>query len=187
VALAAGSIDSGAVERDVASRSPIKQPALLTTRSLRPIVQMAMISFTSVPGMKPALESDAKELLVAREAYELGCLISIGLEDIEGFDRHYALVKSCYTDYASVMPPSENQHQLQGLNLLGLLAQSKIAEFHTGVKLDSHVRRVVCARLVSGPHSRLTYAPSRVCVLLSRITRLGPAPLVSSRTHPFRA
>ena len=91
-----------------------------------------MMSFGSLPGTKPAGESNVQELLIAREAYELGCLISIELEEIEGFERHFALVKSCYTDYASVLPASESQHQLQGLNLLGLLAQSKIAEFHTG-------------------------------------------------------
>jgi len=44
-------------------------------------------------------------------------------------------VKSCYTDYAGVLPASANQHQLQGLNLLGLLAQSKIGEFHTELEL----------------------------------------------------
>jgi 26S proteasome regulatory subunit N12 len=98
---------------------------------------MAMMSFGSMPGTKIASESNVQELLIAREAYELGCLISIELEEIEGFERHYALVKSCYTDYASVIPASENQHQLQGLNLLGLLAQSKIAEFHTGLDLTN--------------------------------------------------
>ena len=94
---------------------------------------MAMMSFSSVPGTTVAGEANVQELLIAREAYELGCLISIALEEIEGFERHYALVKSCYTDYAAVLPASANQHQLQGLNLLGLLAQSKIAEFHTGM------------------------------------------------------
>jgi len=107
---------------------------------------MAMMSFKSMPGTKVASESDVSELLIAREAYELGCLISIGLEEIEGFERHFALVKSCYTDYAAVLPASENQQQLQGLNLLGLLAQSKIAEFHTGLTRPHHSLRPVFAR-----------------------------------------
>jgi 26S proteasome regulatory subunit N12 len=94
-----------------------------------------MLSFKSMPGTKIAQESDPAELLAAREAYELGCLLSVANEDIPGFERHYQLVKSCYTDYAGVLKPSENQHQLQGLNLLCLLAQSKIAEFHTELEL----------------------------------------------------
>jgi hypothetical protein len=104
-----------------------------------------MMSFSTLPGTKIASESNVQELLIAREAYELGCLISIGLEEIEGFERHYALVKTCYCDYASVLPVSANQHQLQGLNLLGLLAQSKIGEFHTGsvLQMSRDSRRAV--------------------------------------------
>ena len=110
-----------------------------------------------MPGTKTASESNVQELQVAREAYELGCLISIASEDIEGFERHYALVKSCYTDYAGVLPASENQHQLQGLNLLGLLAQSKIGEFHTGSVLQ-----------MSGASFA---APSPACLEIANICR----------------
>lgn len=64
-----------------------------------------------------------------------------------------SLAKTCYSDYGSVLPQvilrtvtmpcpvltrcwqSEYQYQLQGLNLLCLLAQSKIAEFHTELEL----------------------------------------------------
>jgi hypothetical protein len=114
-------------------------------------LQVAMMSFSSLPGTKIASESNVQELLIAREAYELGCLISIGLEEIEGFERHYALVKTCYCDYASVLPVSANQHQLQGLNLLGLLAQSKIAEFHTGLSFClSHASLLALALILRG-------------------------------------
>lgn len=126
-------------------------------------LQVAMMSFSSLPGTKIASESNVQELLIAREAYELGCLISIGLEEIEGFERHYALVKTCYCDYASVLPVSANQHQLQGLNLLGLLAQSKIAEFHTGLSFClSHASLLALALILRGKTcDRL------LCVLLS--------------------
>jgi 26S proteasome regulatory subunit N12 len=46
-----------------------------------------------------------------------------------------AQVKTCYSDYASVLPSSPLQFQLQGLNLMFLLANSKIAEFHTELEL----------------------------------------------------
>jgi hypothetical protein len=52
-----------------------------------------------------------------------------------GFARHMAQVKTCYSDYASVLPSSPLQFQLQGLNLMFLLANSKIAEFHTELEL----------------------------------------------------
>jgi hypothetical protein len=132
---------------------------------------MAMMSFSSMPGTKVASESNVQELQVAREAYELGCLISIASEDIEGFERHFALVKSCYTDYAGVLPASENQHQLQGLNLLGLLAQSKIGEFHTGC-----VTQNVGAGLRQRHHACLYFANAcplypDACTSFCRISR----------------
>ncbi len=127
------------------ARPPLTASASIPPPPVLLLLQIAMMNFTSMPGTKAASESNVQELQVAREAYELGCLISIASEDIEGFERHYALVKSCYTDYAGVLPASANQHQLQGLNLLGLLAQSKIGEFHTGsvLQMSRDSRRAV--------------------------------------------
>lgn len=139
-------------------------------------LQMAMMSFKSMPGTKVASESDVNELLIAREAYELGCLISIGLEEIDGFERHFALVKSCYTDYATVLPASENQQQLQGLNLLGLLAQSKIAEFHTGVNPTPHFHpsRLRVCFLCPPPFCSPSNNPAHVLCFARLLSGTGP-------------
>ena len=125
-------------------------------------MQITMVKFGSLPGLKPPSESDSKELLVVRETYELACTqISLQLKDVPGFERHMAQVtfnivrnsniadvifadpprantgqvKTLYTDYAGVLPKSAKQYELQGLNLLSLLAQNKIAEFHTELEL----------------------------------------------------
>lgn len=57
-----------------------------------------------------------------------------------------SLVKTYYFDYASVMPASPRAGHLLGLNLMRLIAQNRIAEFHTELELvptelrtDSHV------------------------------------------------
>ena len=122
-----------------------------------------MMSFNSLPGTKTAAECNPKEILIARETYEYACLLSVALcaalpesersDDqglcalifgkacrflifhITGFARHMAQVKTCYSDYASVLPISSLQFQLQGLNLMFLLANNKIAEFHTELEL----------------------------------------------------
>lgn len=93
------------------------------------------MSFSSLPGMTPAAEANKDELLIIRETYELACLVMVEQKDIPGFERHISLAKTCYSDYGSVLPQSEYQYQLQGLNLLCLLAQSKISEFHTELEL----------------------------------------------------
>jgi len=68
------------------------------------------------------------------------------LQDIPSFERHVSLVKSYYFDYANVLPTSARAGHLLGLNLMRLIAQNRIAEFHTELELvptelrtDSHV------------------------------------------------
>jgi 26S proteasome regulatory subunit N12 len=46
-----------------------------------------------------------------------------------------AQLKVYYTDCASLLPESPRQYPLLGLNLLRLLAQNRIAEFHTELEL----------------------------------------------------
>lgn len=121
-----------------------------------------MIGFSSLPGTKTASDCNPKEILLARETYEYACLLSVALcaalpesergddkglaqfqlekdffrlNSASGFARHMAQVKTCYSDYASVLPISVLQFQLQGLNLMFLLANNKIAEFHTELEL----------------------------------------------------
>lgn len=56
-------------------------------------VQIASTKLSSLPGLKPPKESDPKELVVVREAYELACMhISLQLNDVPGFERHMSQV-----------------------------------------------------------------------------------------------
>ncbi|KOO23497.1 26s proteasome non-ATPase regulatory subunit 8 [Chrysochromulina tobinii] len=75
-----------------------------------------------------------EELLVAREILEHGALLSIRQMDIPAFERYVAQLKVYYSD-ASILTPSQRQFPILGLNLLRLLAQNRIAEFHTELEL----------------------------------------------------
>eukprot|EP00695_Tsukubamonas_globosa_P000249 TRINITY_DN1185_c0_g1_i1.p1 TRINITY_DN1185_c0_g1~~TRINITY_DN1185_c0_g1_i1.p1 ORF type:complete len:62 (-),score=7.53 TRINITY_DN1185_c0_g1_i1:1-186(-) len=46
-------------------------------------------------------------------------------------------LKAYYNDYKNIIPPSQRRYLLLGLNLLRLLAQNRIAEFHTELELNS--------------------------------------------------
>jgi len=117
--------------RDACTKGAAEEANKLLTQ-----FKIASTKLSSLPGLKAPKDSDPRELAVVREAYELACLhISLQLGDVSSFERHMAQVKTLYTEYAAVMPPSERQFELQGLNLLGLLAQNKIAEFHTELEL----------------------------------------------------
>ncbi|TPX65284.1 hypothetical protein SpCBS45565_g05279 [Spizellomyces sp. 'palustris'] len=78
---------------------------------------------------------DAQELLLAREVLEIGAQWSIRVGDIPSFERYISQLKTYYHDYSSSLPASARMYPLLGLNLLRLLAQNRISEFHTELEL----------------------------------------------------
>ena len=52
-------------------------------------------------------------------------------EDIPGFERYMAQLQTYYHDHQGLLPDLPFQYQLLGLNLLCLLSQNRVAEFHT--------------------------------------------------------
>ena len=57
------------------------------------------------------------------------------MQDDALFARNFAQLKAYYTDLKSLLPRSQQEHPLLGLNLLRLLAQNRIAEFHIELEL----------------------------------------------------
>jgi len=77
--------------------------------------------------------SHQKELVLARDIIEMGALYSIASRNIPAFSRYISQLKSYYFDYSD-LPKSYFRSQLLGLNLLCLLAQNKVSEFHTEIE-----------------------------------------------------
>ncbi|XP_071873230.1 regulatory particle non-ATPase 12 [Bombus fervidus] len=75
------------------------------------------------------------ELLIARDILEIGAQWSIVTEDIPSFERYMAQLKCYYFDYKSGLMESAYKYHLLGLNLLFLLSQNRVAEFHTELEL----------------------------------------------------
>jgi len=76
-----------------------------------------------------------KELIISRDVLEIGALYSVAQHDIPSFDRYLAQLKTYYFDYNSHLPESAFKYQLLGLNLLCLLSQNRVADFHTELEL----------------------------------------------------
>ncbi|KAK5671411.1 regulatory particle non-ATPase [Batrachochytrium dendrobatidis] len=89
------------------------------------------VLLTGMSFLLPTGKPDPKEILLAREVLEIGALWSVRSQDIPSFERYFAQLKSYYTDFAKFVPESPRHYMLIGLNLLRLLAQNRIAEFHT--------------------------------------------------------
>ncbi|KZT20797.1 hypothetical protein NEOLEDRAFT_1158502 [Neolentinus lepideus HHB14362 ss-1] len=78
-------------------------------------------------------QSTAKldDLVVARDILEIGAIASIRAQDVPSFDRYFSQLQTFYNDFSSVLPPSKREYPIRGLNLIRLLTQNRIADFHT--------------------------------------------------------
>ncbi len=96
-------------------------------------LKIALLDFSCLPPAAPSAptQTQQQELSLAREILEHGALLSIKTMDIPSFERYVAQLKVYYTDCAAHLPESQRQFPILGLNLLRLLAQNRIAEFHT--------------------------------------------------------
>ncbi|KAF8192609.1 SAC3/GANP/Nin1/mts3/eIF-3 p25 family-domain-containing protein [Pholiota molesta] len=80
------------------------------------------------------------DLVVAREILEIGAFVSIQSRDVPSFDRYFSQLQTFYTDYSESLPPSKREYNIRGLNLIRLLTQNRIADFHTTLEsLDADV------------------------------------------------
>jgi len=75
-----------------------------------------------------------KQLILAREVYELSALFNIRTRDLESFRRHVNMLKPYYFDYQSLLPDSERKWPILGLHLMDLLSHNQLAEFHTEIE-----------------------------------------------------
>ncbi|KZW03793.1 hypothetical protein EXIGLDRAFT_635085 [Exidia glandulosa HHB12029] len=91
-------------------------------------LKVAVIENGLFPPRPEAKESD---LIVARDILEIGAFWSIRSKDVPSFDRYFAQLQTFYTDYNAILPPSPREYPLRGLNLIRLLTQNRIADFHT--------------------------------------------------------
>jgi 26S proteasome regulatory subunit N12 len=76
-------------------------------------------------------QGDRSQLELARTVFEIGAYTSIRLKDKAAFVNYLGYLKEFY----SLGLGAEKESDLTGLNLLRLLAENKIAEFHTQLEI----------------------------------------------------
>lgn len=109
-------------------------------------------------------------LVHSRDVLEIGAFFSIETQKIDSFERYLSQLKVYYFDYG--LPESTNKYQLLGLNLLRLLSQNRLAEFHTEVELlppdviqsNSYINHPVLLEqyLMEGSYNKVFLAKSQV-------------------------
>merc|ERR1712241_508466 len=90
--------------------------------------------------------ANERELLVMREVFEIGAQYSVCAKDVPSFERYMSMLKSVYTDQSKSLPESSRKYELLGLNLLCLLSQNRLSDFHTELEL------LPCEILLENPY-----------------------------------
>ncbi|CAK9147470.1 unnamed protein product [Ilex paraguariensis] len=96
-----------------------------------------LTEFKSLPPLFEETPKALHELTIARDIYEHAVVLSVKTEDQDAFERDFFQLKPYYTDARDRLPPSAQEYPILGLNLLRLLVQNRIAEFHTELELLS--------------------------------------------------
>ncbi|KAI8051643.1 SAC3/GANP/Nin1/mts3/eIF-3 p25 family-domain-containing protein [Syncephalis plumigaleata] len=87
-------------------------------------------------------QNNVQDLVLGREVLETGAQWSIRARDTPSFERYFSQLKVYYTDFEKLLPESPNKYPLIGLNLLRLLSQQRIDEFHLMLEtIDPQIMR----------------------------------------------
>ncbi|OEL19568.1 26S proteasome non-ATPase regulatory subunit 8-like protein A [Dichanthelium oligosanthes] len=96
------------------------------------------VLLTKLPSLPPSFEKTpnaVEELKIARAIYENAVILSLKIKDREAFERSLCPLKEFYINTCGIIAPSRDEYPFLGLNLLRLLAENRIAEFHTELEL----------------------------------------------------
>lgn len=104
-------------------------------------LKLKLVQLPSLPPVFGASPTAQQELSLAREVYEHAALYSLCTKDAAVMERCFTQLKAFYADTRGspllVPARSPQEHGLIGLDLLRLLVQGRIAEFHTELELIS--------------------------------------------------
>ncbi|KAM3321542.1 26S proteasome non-ATPase regulatory subunit 8 A [Capsicum chacoense] len=100
-------------------------------------LKVLLTAFTSLPPLFQETSNAIDELTIARDIYEHAVVLSVKMEDQDAFERDFFQLKPYYTDARGRLESSPKEYSVLGLNLLRLLVQNRIAEFHTELELLS--------------------------------------------------
>jgi hypothetical protein len=96
------------------------------------LLSRAKIALLHLNALIPNSDTPTEHLRLAREALELGALISIRLQDPPSFTRYFQQLQPLYTLPTSILShEGSNASKITGLYLLLLLSQGDYAGFHT--------------------------------------------------------
>lgn len=110
-----------------------KKSDLKTIGTLLEKLKILLAESLFIPSI--AGQMTVQELSITRDVLEIGVQYSILVKDIPSFERYMSQLKCYYYDYKKIIGDSPEMYKNLGLNLLYLLSQNKVAEFHMEFEL----------------------------------------------------
>jgi len=99
--------------------------------NLPPLLTRAKLLLATHGLLTPTTTTNTTQTDLARQVFELGAFTSIRLRDKSSFVNYIGYLQEFY----SLGLGLDKEAELTGLNLLRLLAENKIAEFHTQLEI----------------------------------------------------
>ena len=99
--------------------------------SLLPMLTRAKVLVAANHLLTPTPQTLPEQIVLARTVFEIGAFTSIHLKDKAGFVNYLGYLQNFYP--LGLGGPKEAE--LTGLNLLRLLAENRISEFHTQLEI----------------------------------------------------
>lgn len=104
------------------------------------VLKEIMLDMDSLPPLSMETATAAEERSFARDVFEHAVILSINVEDKDDFQRYIACLRPFYTTMKCDDAP-ELTHSIVGLNLLYLLVENRLADFHCELELLSEVEK----------------------------------------------
>lgn len=104
--------------------------------------KIALTRLESLPPVSLSTPNAAAELRIAREGLQQAVLVSLGLRDKEGFARHISQLKPMYST-TDTCQANGAMSLVTGLQLMFLLVENRLAEFHSELELLNDEERQI--------------------------------------------
>ena len=97
---------------------------------------------------------------IAAQALELGVLISVAAEDLDSFERNISQLKAYYSllttsndnnNTTTIIPTTDQKCHVLGLNLMYLLVENKLSEFHSELEFIAHDNTQSTSKYITFP------------------------------------
>lgn len=94
-----------------------------------------LIEFDSLPPLCAETGDAMAERIFAREVYEQSVILAIMSSDKDAFQKHLSSLRPYYTGFQPEVSESALKYTILGLNLLYLIVENRLADYHSELEL----------------------------------------------------